>query len=63
MAGTQQCVEYSDSGLVTHGRVRDSLSAVTDSVGCESMLKLVGVSVGVSVEGETRVGVGNHSLV
>ena len=28
------------------------------SVGCESMLKWVGVSV----EGETRVGVGNHSL-
>ena len=56
-------MEYSDSGLVTHGRVSDSLSAVTDSVGCESMLKLVGVSVCVSVEGETRVGVGNHSLV
>ena len=33
------------------------------SVGCESMLKRADVSVGVSVEGETRVGVGNHSLV
>ena len=32
---------------------------MSSSVGCESMLKWVGVSV----EGETRVGVGNHSLV
>ena len=36
---------------------------MSSSVGCESMLKWVGVSVGVSVEGETRVGVGNRSLV
>ena len=32
---------------------------MSSSVGCETMLKWVGVSV----EGETRVGVGNHSLV
>ena len=32
---------------------------MSSSVGCESMLKWVGVSV----EGETRVGVGNHSLL
>ena len=32
---------------------------MSSSVGCESMLK----SVGVSVEGETREGVENHSLV
>ena len=32
---------------------------MSSSVGCESMLKRVCVSV----EGETRVGVGNHSLV
>ena len=32
---------------------------MSSSVGCESMLKWVSVSV----EGETRVGVGNHSLV
>jgi len=32
---------------------------MSSSVGCESMLKWVGVSV----EGETRVGVGNRSLV
>ena len=33
---------------------------MSSSVGCESMLKWVGVSVGVSVEGETRVGGINH---
>ena len=38
---------------------RTTNSLMSSSVGCESMLKLVGVSV----EGETRVGVGNHSLV
>ena len=32
---------------------------MSSSVGCESMLKCVGVSV----EGDTRVGVGNDSLV
>ena len=32
---------------------------MSSRVGCESMLKWVCVSV----EGETRVGVGNHSLV
>ena len=32
---------------------------MSSSVGCESMLKWVGVSV----EGETRVGVKNHSFV
>ena len=32
---------------------------MSSNVGCESMLKWVGVSV----EGETRVGVENHSLV
>ena len=32
---------------------------ISSSVGCESMLKWAGVSV----EGETREGVGNHSLV
>ena len=36
---------------------------MSSSVGFESMLKWVGVSVGVSVEDETRVGVGNRSLV
>ena len=38
---------------------RTTKSLISASVGCESMLKWVGVSV----EGETRVGVGNHSLV
>ena len=32
---------------------------MSSRVGCKSMLKRVGVSV----EGETRVGVGNHALV
>ena len=32
---------------------------MSSGVGCESMLKWVGVTV----EGETRVGVGNHSYV
>ena len=38
---------------------RTTNELMSSSVGCESMLK----SVGVSVEGETRVGVGSHSLV
>ena len=41
------------------GTLRTMTLLMSSSVGCESMLKWVGVSV----EGETRVGVKNHSFV
>ena len=58
------CVSYlNHRELHTEETSRTMNLLMSSSVGSESMLKCVGVSVGVSVEDETRVGVGNRSLV